>query len=107
MVLKFLLSYLGRPLRAFAAIGLPLFVLGFLVALAVTKAGRDMFAKLGFSTHAHRASGQSITLCYARAGTLSLQRIRRRLSFSGDQVLLDSLCWREGYRSSGKVYARC
>jgi hypothetical protein len=36
MVLKFLLSYLGRPLRAFAAIGVPLFVLGFLVALAVT-----------------------------------------------------------------------
>ena len=82
------------------------------VALAVTKAGRDMFAKLGFSTHTYRASGQSITLCYARAGTLSLQRIRRRLSFSGDQVLLDSLCWREGYTSrtsgsSGKVYSRC
>lgn len=36
MVLKFLLSYLGRPLRAFAAVGLPLFGLGFLVALAVT-----------------------------------------------------------------------
>ncbi len=36
MVLKFLLSYLGRPLRAFAAIGLPLFTLGFIVALAVT-----------------------------------------------------------------------
>ena len=79
------------------------------VALAVTKAGRDMFAKLGFSTHTYRASGQSITLCYARAGTLSLQRIRRRLSFSGEQVLLDSLCWREGYtsRTSGKVYSRC
>ncbi|MEC8023051.1 MAG: glycosyltransferase, partial [Myxococcota bacterium] len=36
MVLKFLLSYLGRPLRMFAAVGLPLFGLGFLVALAVT-----------------------------------------------------------------------
>lgn len=36
MVLKFLLSYLGRPLRAFAAVGVPLFGLGFLVALAVT-----------------------------------------------------------------------
>jgi len=36
MVLKFLVSYLGRPLRAFAAIGVPLFVLGFGVALAVT-----------------------------------------------------------------------
>ena len=36
MVLKFLLSYLGRPLRAFAAVGLPLFVVGFLVAFAVT-----------------------------------------------------------------------
>ena len=79
------------------------------VALAVTKSGRDLFAKLGFSTHTYRASGQSITLCYARSGALSLQRIRRRLSFSGDQVLLDSLCWREGYthRTSGKVYARC
>ncbi len=36
MVLKFLLSYMGRPLRAFAAIGLPLFAIGFAVALAVT-----------------------------------------------------------------------
>ena len=36
MVLKFLLSYLGRPLRMFAAVGLPLFVLGFAVAFAVT-----------------------------------------------------------------------
>ena len=36
MVLKFLLSYLGRPLRAFAAIGLPLFAAGFCIALAVT-----------------------------------------------------------------------
>jgi len=36
MVLKFLLSYMGRPLRAFAAVGLPLFGVGFLVALAVT-----------------------------------------------------------------------
>ena len=79
------------------------------VALAVTKSGRDLFAKLGFSTHTYRASGQSIALCYARSGALSLQRIRRRLSFSGEQVLLDSLCWREGYthRTSGKVYARC
>ena len=46
------------------------------VALAVTKAGRDMFAKLGFSTHTYRASGQSITLCHARAGSLTLQRIK-------------------------------
>ncbi len=36
MVLKFLLSYLGRPLRAFAAVGVPLFAIGFAVALAVT-----------------------------------------------------------------------
>ncbi|MBT9560051.1 MAG: glycosyltransferase family 2 protein [Myxococcales bacterium] len=36
IVLKFLLSYVGRPLRAFAAVGLPLFAVGFLVALAVT-----------------------------------------------------------------------
>jgi len=36
IVLKFLLSYVGKPLRAFAAVGLPLFAVGFLVALAVT-----------------------------------------------------------------------
>jgi glycosyltransferase involved in cell wall biosynthesis len=36
MVLKFLLDYMKRPLRAFAAVGVPLFGLGFLVALAVT-----------------------------------------------------------------------
>ncbi len=36
IVLKFLTSYVARPLRAFAAVGLPLFGLGFLVALAVT-----------------------------------------------------------------------
>ena len=59
--------------------------------------------------HAHRSGGQTTTLCYARANSLSLQRVRRRLSFSGDQVLLESLCWREAYtaRSSDKVYPRC
>lgn len=36
LVLKFLTSYASRPLRAFAAVGFPLFALGFLVALAVT-----------------------------------------------------------------------
>jgi hypothetical protein len=36
MVLKFLVSYLGRPLKAFAAIGVPLFVVGFVIAAAVT-----------------------------------------------------------------------
>ena len=62
------------------------------VALAITKSGRDLFAKLGFTTHAHRSGGQTTTLCYARANSLSLQRVRQRLSFSGDQILLDSLC---------------
>ena len=36
MVLAFLLGYGARPLRAFAAVGIPLFSLGFVIALAVT-----------------------------------------------------------------------
>ncbi len=48
IVLKFLLSYLGRPLRAFAAIGLPLFAAGFLVALAVTVQFYFFTEKIGY-----------------------------------------------------------
>lgn len=36
MVLKFLVSYFGRPLKAFAALGVPLFAVGFLIAAAVS-----------------------------------------------------------------------
>jgi glycosyltransferase involved in cell wall biosynthesis len=48
MVLKFLLSYMGRPLRAFAAVGIPLFMIGFTVALAVTIQFYFFTANIGY-----------------------------------------------------------
>jgi hypothetical protein len=48
MVLKFLLSYLGRPLKAFAAVGVPLFVAGFLVAGAVTVQFYFVTSEIGY-----------------------------------------------------------
>ena len=77
------------------------------VALAVTRAGRQLFEKLGFATHAYREGGVSKALCYARAGSLSLMQIRRRLAFPGSTTLLESYCYREGVRDADKIYSRC
>ena len=77
------------------------------VAIAVTRSGRELFERLGFTCKAYREGGASRSLCWAPCGALSLQRVRRRLAFPGDRALLESFCFRAGVRDPDKVYPRC
>ena len=78
-------------------------------AIAVTQAGKKLFESLGFSVQTYREGGVSKSLCYAEAGSLSLARIKKRLSFPGDTNVVESVCFREGLtaRTAGNVYGRC
>ena len=78
-------------------------------AIAVTKKGRALFESLGFSTFPYREGGLSKVLVYARANSLSIDTIVRRLSFDGDRRLLGDLCFRFGLtpKSSSSLIARC
>ena len=78
-------------------------------AIAVSRSGRRLFEALGFETVSFREGGMNKAVCYAHKHSLSLRRIQRRLSFPGDQTLLQSMCYREGItpRSSGNIYSRC
>ena len=79
------------------------------VAITVSRSGRRLFEALGFEVTGFREGGLSKAICVARADSLSLSRIQRRLSFPGDRMLLQSTCYREGLtaRTSGRVYSRC
>ena len=77
-------------------------------AIAVSRSGRHLFQQLGFETHSYRDGG-SKALCWARAGSLSMQQISRRLSFDGSEALLGSVCWRMGLTAatSSRLVSRC
>ena len=78
-------------------------------AVAVTKAGKNLFESLGFRSVSFREGGVPKAFMYAKAGSLSMEQINRRLSFAGDKTLLQDLCFRFGLTraTSSKVMGRC
>lgn len=78
-------------------------------AVAVTKSGKKLFADLGFESFSFRDDGLSKSFMYARANSLTLTKMIQRLSFPGDKVMLEDLCFRFGLteKSSDRVMGRC
>lgn len=78
-------------------------------AVAVTKGGKSLFQTLGFETHTFRDAGASKALVYARAGSLAMATIQKRLEYAGDKTVLSKVCWRFGLtaKTSDRLMTRC
>ncbi len=74
--------------------------------IAVTKKGRSLCEKLGFSSYNFKQGGIQKSLCWAKSGTLLASDINKRLRLSSR---VPDVCWRSGYteRTAHKKYPRC
>ena len=75
--------------------------------VAVTTAGRDMCAGLGFELHAFRDQGQR-WLCHLALEDIQMSNVMDRLHFGGRNKVA-SMCWRWGLTSasSDRLVGRC
>lgn len=77
-------------------------------SIAVTKAGRRLFASFGFETsHGWREKGGHRYLCHARISDLHLADLHRRLRVH--DALITDVCFREGLTKASKdrLIGRC
>jgi len=79
------------------------------VAVCVTRKGRDVFVKQGYESFDYRESGRPQTLAWIKAGDLSMEELTSRLRVGGGRTTLEQLCFRMGLtpRSASSLVGRC